>query len=83
MYFQYFIILLFILCFGTLLWFFQNNKNKETKKHGQRMATLNYSLELNKQQIAVRKMNMDRYNFMMQNIEDALVFQPQIKLNTR
>lgn len=82
MYLHYFIFFLFLFVLGGMLWYFYSKKKMAESEHLQTLAQLHDALTTNSEQIAVRKLNLRKYNFLTYNLKDALVLQPQIKLNT-
>jgi len=62
---------------GMLLYFFQKNK-KIGAIHAQRLYNLQNEIALHTSQLQFRSKSLDRYHFLMYNLEEALVVQPEI-----
>lgn len=82
MYLQYLIILLFIAVLGGMLLYFRSKRKAAVNEHLQYVSILQQAITSNSEELAFRKLHLQRYNFLTYNLNEALVVQPQIKLNT-
>ena len=63
----------------VVLWF-QILKTWDNKKAHYRLSHLEHSIQLNKSQIKKRKTYLNRYNFSIYNLDEALIIQLDIKV---
>jgi len=66
---------------GLFLWLLFRNKNRKIQGiYAEKMTALNVQLEINKKQLHIRSMGLNRYDFLKYNLLDALVIQSEIRL---
>ncbi|RXG11750.1 hypothetical protein DSM03_10976 [Leeuwenhoekiella aestuarii] len=61
----------------VVLWF-QILKIRDNKKARSRLTFLEHNIQLNQVQVIKRKNHLDRYNFLVYNLDEALIIQPEI-----
>lgn len=61
-----------------LFFYFQNKKLQ--KEFSEATTKLNHQITKNKRQIFLRYKNLSNYDFLMYNLNDALIVQPEIIL---
>ncbi|MBZ0328357.1 MAG: hypothetical protein K8F54_12170 [Altibacter sp.] len=75
---QIIVVVLFIgLVTGLLFYFFQQNK-KIAANHVQQQYALQAEIALHTSQVNFRSKSLDKYHFLMYNLEEALVVQPEV-----
>jgi len=66
---------------GLFLWLLFRIKNRKIQViYAEKMTALNDQLEINKNQLHIRSMGLNRYDFLKYNLLDALVIQSEIRL---
>ena len=66
---------------GLFLWLLFRIKNRKIQViYAEKMTALNDQLEINKNQLHIRSMGLNRYDFLTYNLLDALVIQSEIRL---
>lgn len=76
---QTIIIVLLIICLCGISCFFFIDKMKQKKIHKMKIAALSQEFTIHSDQIRFRRKNLDCYNFLKFNLNDALIIQPEIQ----
>lgn len=63
---------------GLLVWFFQGKK-AISKMHNEKVSALETAISTNHFQINFRNSNLNNYDFLKLNLNEALIVQPEIK----
>ena len=69
---------IFLLIGITLVFYFRNKQLKSIQEIY--MKQLKNRIEKNKQQITIRNKNLETYNFLIYNLDDALIVQEEINV---
>ncbi|MEM0519134.1 MULTISPECIES: hypothetical protein [Aequorivita] len=64
---------------GIVFWFLQMKKT-EIQTHNQKMANLENAIFKNYSQLNFRSLNLNKYDFLKYNLDEALIKQPDIAL---
>lgn len=77
---QVVIVLLFMtILVGLMFWYF-TQKNELVNIHNQKILNLEYAIFKNRSQLIFRNTNLNRYDFLKYNLNDALVTQQDIRI---
>ena len=68
----------FIAIIGIFVWFFQR-KGAISQIHNENVSALETAISTNKFQINIRNSNLNNYDFLKFNLNDALIVQPEIQ----
>lgn len=80
MYLQIAIVFILLLSFiGLAIWFF-NAKNTNGRLHQQNISILESAIFSHRNQINFRNSNLNRYDFLKYNLDEALAVQPEIQI---
>lgn len=63
---------------GFMVWFFKERKSI-SQSHNQSISELETSIFNNRNQINFRNANLQNYDFLKFNLNDALIIQPEIQ----
>jgi hypothetical protein len=76
-------VVILLVCFGIvsgmLLYFSHRNKKSETL-HAQQVGKLQHEIARHTTQVQFRSTSLDTYHFLLYNLNEALVVQPEIKI---
>jgi hypothetical protein len=76
----YYLLLAFVLLLLGLLWVFLKKEAQIKKKHRAHTKGLQLDIALHQTQIHFRQTGLNSYDFLLYNLGEALVVQPQIKI---
>lgn len=68
------------LTISGLLWWHYTVQKMAIQLHSQIKEKINIAIELHSSQINLRAKKLDNYNFLIHNLEQALIIQPEITL---
>lgn len=68
------------LTISGLLWWHYTVQKMAIQLHSQIMEELHVTIEQHKSQLLCRAQNLNNYNFLIHNLEQALIIQPEITL---
>ena len=81
--FQLYLVLLIMILVLGILFAFRAYIGKVKLQHLRNMQQLHLAIGKHKVQISIRNKSLDNYNFLSYNISEALVIQPNIKIDSR